>query len=236
MKKKIISRISYSFGAFGNDVFYATLSTYFIVFVTTHLFKAGDSKMIFLITNLMAIIRIGEVLIDPLIGNTIDKTTTRWGKFKPWVVSGGVVSSIALVLLFTDLGGSNKSNPTLYIFLFGLLYLIMDIFYSFKDTGFWSMIPALSLSSREREKTATFARIGSTVGANLVGVVIMPIVLFFSQNSSPNGDKQGWFSFALIVAIIGIVTAIGVGIGTHEVDSALRQSKKKLLSVRFLKY
>lgn len=228
MKKKIISRLSYSFGAFGNDVFYATLSTYFIVFVTTHLFNSGNGKMIFMITNLIAIIRISEVLIDPLIGNAIDRTVTRWGKFKPWVVAGGIISSLALLALFTDLGGTNKSNPILYFILFGIIYLVMDIFYSFKDTGFWSMIPALSLESREREKTATFARIGSTLGANIVGVVIMPIVLFFSASKvNPNGDKRGWFWFAFIVAVIGIASAIAVGLGTHEVKSKLRENKEK---------
>lgn len=228
MKKKLVSRLSYAAGAFGNDVFYATLSTYFIVFVTTHLFNAGDHKMIFIITNLIATIRIGEVLIDPLIGNAIDRTESRWGKFKPWVVGGGIISSLALLALFTDFGGLNQSNPVVYLVIFGIVYLIMDIFYSFKDTGFWAMIPALSLDSREREKTSTFARVGSTIGANLVGVVITPIVLFFSASkANPNGDKQGWFFFALIVAIVGILTSIAVGLGTHEVKSALRESKEK---------
>ncbi|GHW01413.1 hypothetical protein lacNasYZ03_11000 [Lactobacillus nasalidis] len=109
MKKKLVSRLSYAAGAFGNDVFYATLSTYFIVFVTTHLFNAGDHRMIFIITNLIAAIRIGEVLIDPLIGNAIDRTESRWGKFKPWVVGGGIISSLALLALFTDFGGPIKA-------------------------------------------------------------------------------------------------------------------------------
>ena len=43
-KGQMKSRLSYSAGAFGNDVFYATLSTYFIMFVTTHLFNTGDPK------------------------------------------------------------------------------------------------------------------------------------------------------------------------------------------------
>ena len=226
--KNRISNLSYAFGAFGNDVFYATLSTYFIVFVTTHLFKAGDSQMIFMITNLIAIIRISEVLIDPLIGNAIDRTITPWGKFKPWVVCGGIISSLALLSLFTNLGGLNKNAPIIYLIAFAFLYLIMDIFYSFRDTGFWSMIPALSFDSRQREKIATGARIGSTIGANIVGVVIMPLVLFFSANkSNPNGDQQGWFWFAFLVAVIGILSALAVGVGTHEIQSNLRQNKKK---------
>ena len=231
-KGQMKSRLSYSAGAFGNDVFYATLSTYFIMFVTTHLFNTGDPKQnshyVLLITNIISILRILEVFIDPLIGNMIDNTNTKYGKFKPWVVGGGIISSITLLLLFTDLGGLNKTNPFLYLVLFGIIYLIMDVFYSIKDIGFWSMLPALSLDSHEREKMATFARIGSTIGANIVGVAIMPIVLFFSMtNSSGSGDKSGWFWFAFIVALIGVITSIAVGIGTREVESKLRDNKEK---------
>ena len=79
-KGQMKSRLSYSAGAFGNDVFYATLSTYFIMFVTTHLFNTGDPKQnshyVLLITNIIAILRILEVFIDPLIGNMIDNTHT----------------------------------------------------------------------------------------------------------------------------------------------------------------
>ena len=231
-KGQMKSRLSYAAGAFGNDVFYATLSTYFIMFVTTHLFNTGDPKQnshyVLLITNIISILRILEVFIDPLIGNMIDNTNTKYGKFKPWVVGGGIISSITLLLLFTDLGGLNKTNPFLYLVLFGIIYLVMDVFYSIKDIGFWSMIPALSLDSHEREKMATFARIGSTIGANIVGVAIMPIVLFFSMtNSSGSGDKSGWFWFAFIVALIGVITSIAVGIGTREVESKLRDNKEK---------
>ena len=231
-KGQMKSRLSYAAGAFGNDVFYATLSTYFIMFVTTHLFNTGDPKQnshyVLLITNIISILRILEVFIDPLIGNMIDNTNTKYGKFKPWVVGGGIISSITLLLLFTDLGGLNKTNPFLYLVLFGIIYLIMDVFYSIKDIGFWSMIPALSLDSHEREKMATFARIGSTIGANIVGVAIMPIVLFFSMtNSSGSGDKSGWFWFAFIVALIGVITSIAVGIGTREVESKIRDNNEK---------
>lgn len=231
-KGQMKSRLSYTAGAFGNDVFYATLSTYFIMFVTTHLFNTGDPKQnshyVLLITNIIAILRILEVFIDPLIGNMIDNTQTKYGKFKPWVVGGGIISSIALLLLFTDLGGLNKTNPFLYLVLFGIIYLVMDVFYSIKDIGFWSMIPALSLDSHEREKMATFARIGSTTGANIVGVAIMPIVLFFSMTKTGgSGDKTGWFWFAFIVALIGVITSIAVGIGTREVESKLRDNKEK---------
>ena len=229
--KVMTSRIAYATGAFGHDIFYATLSTYLIMFLTSHLFNSGDAahnnRMVLYITTIIAVLRIVELFIDPFIGNMVDNTTTKWGKFKPWVVGGGVVSSVALMVLFTDMGGLNETNPMLYLAIFAVLYIVMDIFYSFKDISFWSMVPALTFSSEEREKTATFARVGSTIGGNIVGVVIMPIVLFFSVTKSGSGDKNGWFWFAFIVALIGIISVICVALGTHEVDSTLRQNKTK---------
>lgn len=229
--KVMTSRIAYATGAFGHDIFYATLSTYLIMFLTSHLFNSSDTahnnRMILYVTTIIAVLRIVELFIDPFIGNMVDNTTTKWGKFKPWVVGGGVVSSVTLMVLFTDMGGMNESNPMLYLFIFAVLYIVMDIFYSFKDISFWSMVPALTFSSEEREKTATFARVGSTIGGNIVGVVIMPIVLFFSVTKSGSGDKNGWFWFAFIVALIGIISVICVALGTHEVDSTLRQNKTK---------
>lgn len=229
--QKIISRLSYSFGAFGHDAFYSTLSTYFIMFVTAHLFDKSDSaqnKMIYTITMIIFILRFVELAIDPLIGNAIDNTRSRWGHFKPWIIAGGTVGSVVLAILFTNMGGLNTKNPLMYLIVFAVLYITMDIFYSFKDVGFWSMIPAISFDSVEREKTATYARVGSTIGANVVGIIITPILVFFSVNPNHGqGDTRGWFAFGLIIALLSWISAIVVGIGTKENDSELRQNVDK---------
>ncbi len=226
------ARFAYSMGAFGHDAFYALLSTYFIMYVTSHLFNSGnkafDDHMVLIVTTIIAVLRIIELLIDPMIGNAIDRTNTRWGKFKPWVVGGGIISAVILAALFTPMGGLSVSSPYLYLVLFAILYIVMDIFYSFNDVGFWSMLPALSFNSHERDKIATFARVGSTVGAQIVTLVIMPMVLFFSvKQNGGTGDDRGWFIFAAIVAAVAAITAIGVGLGTKEKKSLLRENKEQ---------
>ncbi|MBF7124464.1 PTS sugar transporter subunit IIA [Pediococcus pentosaceus] len=230
--RKITSRLAYSFGAFGHDAFYATLSTYFIMFVTSHLFDkssgAQGTKMIAYITMIIAALRFVELAIDPLIGNAIDNTNSRWGHFKPWIVTGGTIGSVVLALLFTSLGGLNTSNPILYLIVFAILYITMDIFYSFKDVGFWSMIPAISFDSAEREKTAAYARVGSNIGQNIVGVVVMPIVLMFSTKAnSGQGDNRGWMAFGIIIAAVALISALAVAMGTKENDSELRKNTEK---------
>ena len=226
------SRLAYSLGAFGHDAFFALLSTYFMMYVTGHLFttsdKAFDNRMVAYVGAIIMILRIVELLIDPLIGNAIDRTNTRWGKFKPWVVGGGIISAVLLAAVFTPLGGLNTSNPILYLIVFAIIYIIMDVFYSFNDVGFWSMVPAMSFDSHERDKIATFARVGSTIGGQIIGFVIMPMVLFFSVNQNGGtGDDRGWFIFAAIVAAISAITAVGVGMFTHEQKSLLRENKEE---------
>lgn len=229
-KGSVWPRIAYACGTFGHDVFYAMLATYFMIFVTSNLFNSGnkseDQYMIGIVTGIIMVLRIVELFVDPFIGNLIDKTKTRWGRFKPWVLVGAFVAAITLALLFTNFGGLTTQDPELYLVLFTIVYFIMDIFYSAKDVAIWSMIPALSFDSHERSITATVARIGSVFGGNLVTVIVMPVVLFFSVNQNGGaGDPTGWFAFACVGGGIATLGAIILGIGTKEQDSALRENK-----------
>ena len=229
-KMSLGARLAYSFGAFGNDSFYGLLSGYLIMFITSHLFNTGsasdNAKMISTVTIIIMVLRIVELLIDPFIGNAIDRTKTRWGHFRPWIVIGGSISAVILLMLFTNLGGLYQKNALLYLIVFAVLYITMDIFYSFKDVGFWSMLPSLTTDSREREKTGTYARVGSTIGGGLVGILVMPAVIFFSAKATSTGDNRGWFIFAAIICSIAFVSAWCVGLFTREVNSDIRKNKK----------
>lgn len=229
-KMSLGARLAYSFGAFGNDSFYGLLSGYLIMFITSHLFNTGsasdNAKMISTVTIIIMVLRIVELLIDPFIGNAIDRTKTRWGHFRPWIVIGGSISAVILLMLFTNLGGLYQKNALLYLIVFAVLYITMDIFYSFKDVGFWSMLPSSTTDSREREKTATYARVGSTIGGGLVGILVMPAVIFFSAKATSTGDNRGWFIFAAIICSIAFVSAWCVGLFTREVNSDIRKNKK----------
>lgn len=229
-KMSLGARLAYSFGAFGNDSFYGLLSGYLIMFITSHLFNTGnaaeDARMISMVTLIIMVLRIVELFIDPFIGNAIDRTKTRWGHFRPWVVVGGSISAVILLILFTNLGGLYQKNAILYMIVFAVLYITMGIFYSFKDVGFWSMLPSLTTNSREREKTATYARVGSTIGGGLVGILVMPAVIYFSARPTSTGDDRGWFIFAAIICSIAFVSAWCVGLFTREVNSDIRKNKK----------
>ncbi|KAB7459238.1 MFS transporter, partial [Bifidobacterium dentium] len=229
----LLSRVAYSFGNVGQSAFYNALSTYFIVYVTSSLFSGVDksvaTKLIGIITGLVVVIRIAEIFIDPLLGNVIDNTNTKWGRFKPWQLIGGTVSAILLVLVYTGLFGLVNVNTTLFIVLFVITFIVLDVFYSLRDISYWGMIPALSSDSHERSTYTALGSFGGSIGYNGITVVVIPIVTYFSWvfTGEHAESQSGWTCFGIIVGLLGLLTAWTVAFGTKENESALRSKAQE---------
>lgn len=146
--------VAFGLGNLGHSAFYGALSTYFIVFVTSGMFSgvapAIANRLIGLITGLVVVIRLAEVVVDPILGNIVDNTETRWGKFKPWQVIGSIISSVLLVVIFSGIFGLAKVNWILFAIVFVILFIILDVFYSLTDVSYWGMVPAISEDSHAR--------------------------------------------------------------------------------------
>ncbi|MEE1294625.1 MAG: MFS transporter, partial [Bifidobacterium merycicum] len=222
---KIGQRVAYAFGNLGQSAFYNALSTYFIVYVTSCLFsgveKGVAAKLIGIITSLVVIIRIAEIFIDPLLGNIVDNTSTKWGRFRPWQFLGGLVSSLLLILIYTGMFGLVNVNTTCFIVLFVICFIVLDVFYSLRDISYWGMIPALSSDSHERSTYTALGSFTGSIGYNGITVVVIPIVTYFSWvfTGSHTESQSGWTSFGIIVALLGILTAWSVAFGTKESES-----------------
>ena len=226
-------RIAYACGNLGQAAFYNAMSTYFIVYVTSCLFSGVDkalaAKLIGVITSLVVIIRIAEIFVDPLLGNLVDNTTTKWGRFRPWQFIGGLVSSVLIVLIFSGMFGLVNVNTTLFIVLFVITFIVLDVFYSLRDISYWGMIPALSSDSHERSTYTALGSFTGSIGYQGITVVVIPIVTYFTwMFTGVKGEGQaGWTSFGVIVALLGLITAWTVAFGTKESTSALRAKAQK---------
>jgi lactose/raffinose/galactose permease len=232
-KGKLGQRIAYACGNLGQSAFYNAMSTYFIVYVTGCLFSGVDkalaAKLIGVITSLVVIIRIAEIFIDPLLGNLIDNTNTKWGRFRPWQFFGGLISAVLLAVIFSGMFGLVNVNTTLFIVLFVITFVVLDVFYSLRDISYWGMIPALSSDSHERSTYTALGSFTGSIGYNGITVVVIPIVSYFTwMLTGAKGEGQaGWTSFGIIVGLLGILTAWTVAFGTKESTNALRAKAQK---------
>ena len=101
---------------------------------------------------------------------------------------------------------------------------MLDVFYSLRDISYWGMIPALSSDSHERSTYTALGSFGGSIGYNGLTIVVIPIVTYFSWVFTGKyvESQSGWTCFAIIVAILGILTVCSVAFGTKESTTTLR--------------
>jgi len=185
---------------------YAIVSMFLIVYLSEVL-DLPDSTM-WWITGIIFIARIFDALTDPLMGFIVDNTNTRWGKFKPWLTAGAVLSPVFTILLFTGFGLQGRD----FIIAFAVFYLMWGISYTLHDISYWSMLPVLSVNQKEREKMGALARIFANIGLFFVVVAILPLTGFLGEKfGSP---QTGFFVFSVLISVfmaMGLcVTIFGV--------------------------
>lgn len=206
---KLDRRNKYCFGlgTIGRDMFYSLESMFLLVFLTE--VKNLDDKMLALVGGVLTVLRILDAFNDPITGIIIDNTHTRWGKFKPWMVIGALVSAVCMLMMFGDLPVSGGA----YVVVFAVSYILWDIFYGVNDIAYWTQLPALSVDQRQRESMGAFARICANVGLFTVVVGIVPVTGALTEALGGNGQKA-WFIVAAAVCAIMIgfqmITVFGV--------------------------
>ena len=237
-RHKVIEMISFALGNLGHSAFYGALSTYFIVYVTSGMFdglpQSQANKLIGLITALVVIIRLAEVVIDPILGNIVDNTKSRWGKFKPWLVIGAVVSAILLVVIFTGIFGLAKINWIAFAIVFTIVFIILDIFYSFTDVAYWGMVPAIAKDSKERGIFTSLGSFTGSIGWNGLTMIVVPVTTFFTFMATGKHEQgpSGWLGFSIVVSIVAILSALAVAFGTKEKDNIIRNAATKKTTIK----
>jgi sugar (glycoside-pentoside-hexuronide) transporter len=221
------NRFFFGLGTVGRDMFYTTVSMFLMVYLTEVL---NLSNQILAWTGtVLTVMRIFDALNDPIMGVIVDNTNTRWGKFKPHVLVGGLLGSVFMVLMFTDLGLS----PVAYVVCFALFYLGWDITYGLNDIGYWSMLPALSLEQKEREKIGSVAKICANVGMFTVVVGIVPLTNMLGQALGGKPDaadwlnylKPAWTVFAVIVSVLMLGFLMFTLFGAKEMRGEFKQEE-----------
>ena len=190
------NRYMFGLGTVGRDMLYTIVSMY-LMFFFTDILNLPDSTMWWM-TGAMTILRVFDAVNDPIMGFLVDNTRSRFGKFKPWIVIGGLIGGILTILLFFDFGLRGAG----YVAMFVVLYLLWDLTYGANDIAYWSMLPALTLDQKEREKTGAFARICANVGLFVTVVAILPVT------DELGGDTRAW-----LITAIGIVLITWVFLG-----------------------
>ena len=181
-------------GTLGRDMIYNLFTNYILLYVlfTHHLTPA----QLMAITAIMIGARVFDALNDPLMGNIIERTRTRWGKYKPWLVIG-ILSTSAVVYLAFNV----RLEGWAFIWFFGIIYFAYSITYTMHDISYWGMIPSLSKDGGTRDKLTAMTNLVAGIGGGLAGLAIPMLT---TGSGTIGGNAQTAYG---IVALIFCILA-----------------------------
>ena len=191
------AKISYGVGAFGKDLVYAIVATFFMFYLT------DICKISPIFTgNLFLAARLFDAVNDPVMGLVVDNTRTRWGRFRPWILLGTILNGIVLFFLFLNPGLSG-TQQLVYV---AVTYLLWGLTYTLMDIPFWSMIPALTDDEKERDTISVIPRIFASVAWMLIGYYGLPLVEKLGKGDQALGFVWLGGIIAAVFLICSIVT------------------------------
>ena len=195
MKLTARQKAAFGIGAVGKDMVYALSASYVMYFYQDVLRLSAT-----FVGLILMIARVFDALNDPFMGVIVAKTRTRWGRFRPWILTGTVLNALVLYALFA---APDLSQAGMMVY-FSIVYILWGVTYTMMDIPYWSMIPAVTSTPADRENLSVVGRTCAGVGAALIAMFTMLLVGALGGDS----ERVGFKYVALIVSVVFVVTEI----------------------------
>ncbi len=205
-KVPILEKIGYSLGDCSANLVFQMMMIYQTKFYTDVFGLEGAVA-----GTVMLIARIVDAFVDPTVGILSDRTQTRWGKYRPWVIWTALPFMLFYVLAFYNPGIENKGLVALYA---TISYTLLMTLYSFNNTPYASLGGVMSSDIKERTSITSIRFVAATIAQFVVQGLTLPLV---SKFAGEGGDKgHGWLCTISIFAAIGLVFLVITFFSTKE--------------------
>ncbi|MFB9080293.1 MFS transporter [Flavobacterium procerum] len=215
-KLSVLEKLGYGLGDFAANLIFQTLLT-FLAFFYTDVYKipAGTAGIIIFTGGFIG------AFFNIFMGIIADRTQTRWGKFRPWILWTSVPFGIATVLSFLtpDFGISGKITYTL------LTYVFLMLVYAANNLPYTALSGVLTGDMKERNSLSSYRFVAVMIAQFIIQSLLLPFVLILG-----NGDKAAGFKNTMIVfAVIGVACLLFTFFTTRE---RIIPSKKQKSSIK----
>ena len=160
------------------DACYQLVSAFLITYITLSGVLDSDPTsfmaQIATISVITIICLIWDGVNDPIMGWIIEKVHFKWGKYKPWILIGGLLNTVVVLVLFLA-----HPRGWGFVALFAVFYFLWDIAWTINDIAYWSMLPSLTKDEKRRNKITSIMQICISVGVfGVYGAVPMLVGAF----------------------------------------------------------
>jgi glycoside/pentoside/hexuronide:cation symporter, GPH family len=189
--------VGYALGDTASNLFFQTFNIFLTYYYVDVWALAASS-----VSWMMLLVRFWDSVADPIMGMIADRTQTRWGKFRPYLLWMSVPYGVAGYLIFANptLGPSGK---LLYAY---ATYTLMLFAYTGVNVPYSSLLGVLSPSSRTRTVASSFRFVGAFGGGLLVSLLVRPLVKELGAGDEVSGFQQTMAMFAVLSVVLFWVT------------------------------
>jgi Na+/melibiose symporter-like transporter len=147
--------------------------------------------------------RLWDAFFDPMMGVLADRTNTRWGKFRPWVLWTALPWGVVMVLAYTVPSSFGATSKLIYALLTNVLLMTL---YSANNTPYSAMTGVMTGDSEERTVLSSYRFVAAMVAQLIVGGVTLPLVAKFGHGDSAAGWQKTMTLWAVVCVVCFVIT------------------------------
>lgn len=203
-KLSIIEKIGYSLGDLAANLVFQTLMTYLAYFYTDiYKLDANDATAIMLVVGFVA-----AIAFNPIVGAIADRTNSKWGKFRPWILWTAVPLGIISVLAFSTPDFSYKGKVIYAVVTYTLLLLL----YATSNLPYSALSGVITGNMKERNSISSYRFVAVMFAQFFVQVFMLPIIIYVGE-----GDKAVGIEIVMTwLAVIGTILLLITFLTTKE--------------------
>jgi GPH family glycoside/pentoside/hexuronide:cation symporter len=224
VKLSIKEKIGYSFGDTASNLFFQVFILFLPIFYTDVFgLPAAAMGTMFLVT------RIWDAINDPIMGMIADRTNTRWGKFRPYLVWLALPYGVLGVLMFTtpDFGVTGK---LIYAY---ITYTFMMMIYTAINVPYSALMGVITSNSLERTGLSSYRFVGAFIGGIIIQASTMSLVKYFGNGNEATGWQWAMSCLSALAVVLFLLTFFSTKERVHppkEQKSNFKQDLKDLFS------
>jgi glycoside/pentoside/hexuronide:cation symporter, GPH family len=196
-KLSVLEKAGYSLGDLAANLIFQTLMT-FLAFFYTDIYKipAGTASVIIFVGGFFG------AFFNVVMGAIADRTHTRWGKFRPWLLWTSIPFGVMAMLAFTtpDFGATGKLIYAL------TTYFLLVIIYSANNLPYSALSGVITGNMKERNSLSSYRFVAVMIAQFIIQVLLLPLVLIFGHGDKAAGFKTVMTFFAVTGVVFFIIT------------------------------
>ncbi|WP_163933606.1 MFS transporter [Paraferrimonas sp. SM1919] len=195
----ITEKIGYAAGDAAANLVWRGALTYLAVFYTDVFgLTAAAAAALFLI------VRLTDGITDIIVGMLADRSNSRWGKFRPWVLFSSPLLALFMVMSFTTPEFS-QSGKLAYAY---FTYIGLTLFYTLNNVPYSAMMGVMTDDQQERTSLSSYRFAGAFVGGIFVMGLLPEFVKYFGQGNEQLGYQYTMYLFALMLLVFMLITFV----------------------------